>query len=128
MHTTRETSNDGQLPERTVWARMCTPLPDDPVIHAAAIAYLSDSGPMATVTHHYGIRGNGWQTASLDHAIWFHSRPRFDDWLLYASESTVAGSSRALILARMYDRRGDHVVSVAQEGLFRRPRSEIVLR
>ena len=108
---------DARLPQRTVWIRPSEPLPESPIIHAAALAYASDSGVVGTVAQHYGAWG---QTASLDHAIWYHHPPRFDDWLLYTSESPVGKAARALIQAHMYRRDGTLVASVSQEGLFRK--------
>jgi acyl-CoA thioesterase-2 len=94
-------------------------LPGDPIIHAAALAYASDSGMVATVDMRYGMWSPGGSTASLDHAIWWHHPPKFDDWLLYHSESPAANNARALIFSAMYNRQGIRVASVAQEGLFR---------
>lgn len=110
-----------RLPHRKVWGRPVAPLPDDPLIHAAAIAYFSDSGMIATVASVFGMWQPGGATASLDHSIWWHHPPRFDDWLLYTTDSPVANAARGLIWGAMYDTGGRRVVSVAQEGLFRRP-------
>jgi len=112
-----------RLPSRAVWTRPLGPLPDDPVIHAAFMAYMSDSGFIGTVAAPYGL----WATttgASLDHAIWWHHPPRYDDWILYTSESPVAHAARAVIFGAMYSGDGTRVASVAQEALFRpiRPR------
>ncbi|KAI9331431.1 HotDog domain-containing protein [Zopfochytrium polystomum] len=57
--------------------------------------------------------------ASLDHAIWFHSPFRADDWLLYEMESTRTGSGRGLCFGRVYTRDGTLVMSCAQEGVVR---------
>ncbi len=119
---TREDDGTGRLPQRMVWGRMTGTLPEDPILHAAALVYLSDSGLIATVAHHYGVWMPGGATASLDHAMWFHRPPRFDDWILYASESPAAHSARGLMFAGMYNRKGERVASVAQEGLFRKPK------
>lgn len=110
---------DTEFPERKVWVRPSAVLPDDPLIHAAALAYASDSGMVATVAMRYGMWSPGGATASLDHAIWWHHPPKFDDWLLYHSESPAAHAARAVIFSGMYRRDGVRVVSVAQEGLFR---------
>ncbi len=110
---------DTAFPERKVWVRPSGPLPDDPIIHAAAIAYASDSGMVATVGMRYGAWSPGGATASLDHALWWHHPPRFDDWLLYHSESPAAHGARAIMFGGMYRRDGTRVVTVAQEGLFR---------
>jgi acyl-CoA thioesterase-2 len=119
---TQESDGDGRLPSRMVWGKMASTLPEDPLLHAAAMVYLSDSGLVATVAHHYGIWMPGGASASLDHAMWFHRAPRFDDWLLYTSYSPAAASARGVIFAGMYNRSGVRVASVAQEGLFRKPR------
>jgi len=110
-----------RLPHRSVWGKPVAPLPEDPAIHAAAIAYYSDSGMIATVATVFGMWQPGGATASLDHSIWWHHPPRFDDWLLYVTDSPVANAARGLIWGGMYREDGTRVVSVAQEGLFRRP-------
>ena len=112
----------GILPHRTVWMRPVAPLPEDPLIHAAALAYASDSGLVATVASPIGTWHGQGTTASLDHAMWFHYPPQFDDWLLYVSDSPAAHAARALIHGYMYRRDGVLVASTAQEGLFRAPR------
>ncbi|MCZ2110333.1 MAG: thioesterase family protein [Dehalococcoidia bacterium] len=110
---------EDNLPHRTVWGKPTSDLPEDPLIHAAAMAYFSDSGLVATVGTAYGMWGPGGSTASLDHAMWWHHPPRFNDWLLYVSDSPAAHAARGLIFAHMYSREGALVASVAQEGLFR---------
>jgi acyl-CoA thioesterase-2 len=110
-----------RLPHRAVWGRPSAPLPEDPLIHAAAMAYYSDSGMVATVAHAYGTWQPGGATASLDHAMWFHHLPRFDDWLLYVTDSPAAHAARAVTWGGMYNREGTRVASVAQEGLYRKP-------
>ena len=54
--------------------------------------------------------------------MWFHGQPRFDDWILYASESPAAHSGRGLVFGAMYARPGTRIASVAQEGVIRVPR------
>ncbi|MBI2723771.1 MAG: thioesterase family protein [Chloroflexi bacterium] len=114
-----------QTPARRVWMRVRGELPEDPAIHAAMMAYASDRGLIATAHRRKAgePRGiGGWASASLDHAMWFHERPRFDGWLLYTSESPVARDARALIYGQMY-RDGERVASVVQEGLIRTART-----
>jgi acyl-CoA thioesterase-2 len=112
---------DGGLPRRMVWARTTSALPESPLIHAAAMVYMSDSGMVGTVGSHYGAWAPGGASASLDHTMWWHHQPRFDDWLLYVTESPAAHAARALTLGSIYTREGVLVASVAQEALFRRP-------
>ena len=108
------------LPRRAVWAKPSSVLPEDPLIHAAAMAYTSDSGMVATVAQAYGLWSPGGATASLDHAMWWHRPPQFDDWILYVTDSPAAHNARALTWGHMYRRDGTLVASVAQEGLYRR--------
>ena len=115
----RSAVDENGLPHRVVWGRMPAALPEDPLIHAAAMAYFSDSGLIATVDGGRNMWRPGGSAASLDHAIWWHYPPRFDDWLLYSSYSPVAHAARALVLGSMYNRAGVLVASVAQEGLYR---------
>jgi acyl-CoA thioesterase-2 len=108
-----------RLPKRMVWGRPTGPLPEDPLIHAALMVYFSDSGMVSTVASAYGAWGPGGATASLDHAMYWHNPPRFDDWLLYDTESPVGRAARALTIGSMYNRDGVLVASVVQEALFR---------
>ena len=102
------------------------PVEDDPAIHRAVIAYASDYTLLGTSALPHGL---SWMRgelvgASLDHAIWFHTPPsgppRADEWLLYATQSPWSGSGRGMNLGRIFNRRGELVASVAQEGMMRR--------
>ena len=103
------------------WFRTVAPLPDDPRVHRAILAYASDMSLLGTCTLPHGlswILGNV-MGVSLDHAIWFHDDPRADEWLLYACDSPWAGRARGFNRGRIYTRDGRLVASVAQEGLIR---------
>ncbi len=115
------------MPRRRVWMRVRGVPPEDPAIHAALLTYASDRGFIATAfagTQTRRPRGfsSMGTSASLDHSIWFHRPPRFDDWLLFTSESPVAHAARALILGQVYRRDGVQVATVVQEALIREPR------
>jgi|CXWL01.1.fsa_nt_gi acyl-CoA thioesterase-2 len=118
---------EGPTPTRRVWIRPRGELPDEEWVHAAVLAYASDMGLIATARMPHNIprnRGAGpMPSASLDHAMWFHHPPRFDDWILYTSESPIAHAARALIFAQMWRRDGTRVASVVQEGLIRTPKA-----
>lgn len=109
-----------EVTERRVWTRVKSPLPEDPVLHAAFLTYATDRGLIATARYAHGLTMQGFG-ASLDHTIWFHRPARFHDWLLFISRSPVAHAARALIFGQIYRRDGAHVASVAQEGLIRQP-------
>jgi acyl-CoA thioesterase-2 len=112
-------SIEDEMPRRRVWMRVKGVLPEDPVVHAALITYASDRGLISTARVPHDVTPNRNLSASLDHAVWFHHPPRFDDWLLCTSESPIAHNARALIFGQMYRQDGTRVVSVAQEGLIR---------
>ena len=109
-------------PRQNLWIRLKGPLPDDPAVHRAALVYLSDMTLIDTVlvAHGYSIARGGFQTASLDHAVWLHRPFRADDWLLYAQDSPSAQGSRGLTRGLLYTREGALAASTTQEGLVRR--------
>jgi acyl-CoA thioesterase-2 len=111
-----------EMPRRRVWMRVRGTLPEDPAVHAGLLAYASDRGLIATARIPLGGTRGSWSSASLDHALWFHRPPNFDDWVLFTSVSPVAHSARALIFGQMYRADGTRIASVVQEGLIRTPR------
>ncbi len=108
-------------PHKQVWTRAPFVLPDDRLTHETLFAYVSDYGLLWTALQPHGIfiGDERLQIASLDHVIWFHRPFRMDEWLLFAMESTNASSARGLCHARVYNRQGVLVASIAQEGLIR---------
>ncbi|MDT8757843.1 acyl-CoA thioesterase II [Sphingomonas psychrotolerans] len=112
---------DKMEPVQHSWFRVVAPLPDDLALHRAMLAYASDMTLLGTCLLPHGV---SWmtgevQTASLDHAIWLHEPFRFDEWLLYTTDSPWAGHSRGFNRGKIYSRDGRLVASVAQEGLIR---------
>ena len=59
------------------------------------------------------------QSASLDHAMWFHRAFRADDWLLYVQQSPTAAHARGLAIGQMFRPDGQLAITVVQEGLMR---------
>ena len=108
-------------PEQRVWMRAVSPLPDDLAVQQAALAYASDMSLLSTAMRPHGInwRTPGFQSASLDHAVWFHRRSNFNDWHLYSQHSPSASGSRGFNLGQVFDADGRLIASAAQEGLMR---------
>jgi acyl-CoA thioesterase II len=107
------------------WFRMVAPLGDDPLMHRAMMAYISDMQLLGTSILPHGlswVRGE-ISSASLDHAIWFHDDFRVDDWLLFTSTSPISRGGRGLNHAQIHSRDGRLVASVTQEGLVRKRRA-----
>jgi acyl-CoA thioesterase II len=116
-------------PRQSLWIRIAGRLPDDPAIHRAALAFLSDMTLLDTslVAHGFSVSDPEFQVASLDHALWFHRPVRADEWLLYVQDSPNSGGSRGLTRGLLYSRAGVLVASVAQEGLIRRRRDNPIV-
>jgi len=107
--------------EQNVWLRASGRLPDDPAVHRAVLAYLSDVTLIEAVLRVHGrsVLDGTLQVASLDHALWFHRPFRADEWLLYAQDSPSSQGARGLARGLIYSHDGRLVASVAQEGLIR---------
>ncbi len=120
-------SVDGErVAHQAIWLKAIAPLPDDPNLHRAALAYASDYSILEPIMRAHGVAWStpGLKAASLDHAMWWHRFARVDEWLLYVQESPNARGGRGLSLGRIYDRAGRLIASVAQEGMVRVPRGE----
>jgi acyl-CoA thioesterase-2 len=104
-----------------LWLRTAGELSDDPELHTCVLAYASDLTLLgaALVPHDVVLGTPAVQTASLDHAMWFHRAFRADEWLLYDQVSPSAGGGRGLATGRVFTAAGDLAASVAQEGLIR---------
>jgi len=112
-----------QVPRQNVWMRVRRPLGDDPELHRAVLAYMSDLTIQEPVLRAHGVPWAlpGLKVASLDHAMWWHRPARADQWLLYAQESPSARSGRGLSTGRLFTREGELVATVAQEIMVRVP-------
>ncbi len=117
----RYMSREPLEPRFNVWIRATGPLPDDPAIHQAVLAYASDMTLLDStlVAHGRTVFEREIQAASLDHALWFHRPFKADEWLLYAQESPFTGGARGFARGSIFTREGQLVASVAQEGLIR---------
>ncbi|TRW80971.1 acyl-CoA thioesterase II [Mycolicibacterium sp. 018/SC-01/001] len=119
LHTT-----PGKASQQQVWFKHAEPLPDDPVLHLCALAYLSDLTLLGSAVVPHRDVLDALTTASLDHAMWFMRPFRADEWLLYDQSSPSACGGRALTQGALYDIGGHLVAAVMQEGLTRfAPRS-----
>lgn len=112
----------GKASQQQVWFRHRDPLPDDPVLHICALAYMSDLTLLGSSKVAHRVERDHLQIASLDHAMWFMRPFRADEWLLYDQSSPSAGGGRALCQGTIFTREGAMVASVMQEGLTRFPR------
>ena len=109
------------LATRAHWMRVDGDLPDDPVIHACVLTYMSDSGPVGAARRPLRASGDwdAMMTASLDHCLWFHRAARADEWLFYELEAVACTNARGLARGEIWTRDGLLAVTVAQEALLR---------
>jgi len=112
---------DGRY-ERMAWVRITQALPDDPLIQACALTYLSDLTMLPTSLSPNIHMHDQLQMASIDHAVWFHAPIRTDQWLLFAQDTPVARGGHGLARGLFYDPAGTLIASVVQESLIRGPR------
>ncbi|MGE0384157.1 MAG: acyl-CoA thioesterase [Gammaproteobacteria bacterium] len=106
----------------TTWFRPRTPIAPHAGFHAAALAYATDwiCPYTAAMRHVRSVAGGELFPSSLNHAVWFHRPVRFDDWLLLATDSPIAGGGRGHTRGQVFTREGVLVASMAQESLMQR--------
>ncbi|OBI99735.1 acyl-CoA thioesterase II [Mycobacterium sp. 1465703.0] len=98
-----------------MWWRPDGAVPDDPVLTASLVAYLS----AVTLTEPaFAARGGVGASAQRDHSVWFHARAALSDWLLYDRSSPSSTDALALASGRMFNRNGELVCTVRQEMYF----------
>ena len=114
---------DGRY-ERMAWVRITEPMPDDPLIQACALTYLSDLSMVTTATSPHRGERDRLQVASIDHAMWFHAPVDTHRWLLFDQDTPAARGGHGLARGLFYDEAGVLVASVVQEGLMRTLRDQ----
>ena len=121
-------NSEPREPKAHSWFRTAAKLPpieENRGLHRAIITYASDYTLLGTSALPHGL---SWMRgelvgASLDHTIWFHREARADEWLLYATDAPWSGSGRGFNRGRIFNRDGELIASVAQEGMIRRRKS-----
>ncbi|HHW49914.1 MAG TPA: acyl-CoA thioesterase II [Pseudoclavibacter sp.] len=108
---------------QAVWLKTLGAFTGDAPLQRAALAYASDYTILEPIFRRHGIAWThrGLNSASLDHAMWFHRDARVDDWLLYVQESPTAQGGRGLAMGRIYNRQKELIATVVQEGMVRIP-------
>jgi acyl-CoA thioesterase II len=110
-----------KLTYNRVWMKAQGPMPDDPALHAAALVYASDTTVLDSILTTHGL---SWGfdrifAVSTNHSVWFHRPARFDEWVLYSTSSPVAADSRGLGTGHYFDRSGQLVATIVQEGIIK---------
>ena len=104
-----------------VWFRAVSPMTDNVALNQCVLAYASDMTLLDTCINPHGVT---WmdgkvQSASLDHAMWFHRPFKADEWMLYAQDAPSASFARGFNRGNIFTRDGTLIASVTQEGLIR---------
>jgi len=111
--------NGARLPHNRVWMTARGEMPDDPLLHAAALVYSSDTTVLDSIITTHGLSWGHDRifAVTTNHSVWFHRPVRFDDWVLYATTSPVAAESRGLGSGHFFDGAGRLLATVVQEGI-----------
>ena len=104
-----------------VWMRTIAPIEAEPVLHDAILAFASDYTPFEPILRRQGLSWitPGLRMATVNHAIWWHKHADPSEWLLYVQRSPSASGGRGLTHGQVFDRAGDLVATVTQEGMIR---------
>jgi acyl-CoA thioesterase II len=114
--TLTEVIDGVQLYSDSLWIRAAHPLSDDRLVHACALAYVSDLG---TGFGRVQLPGVGRGGPSIDHALWFHEPIRADEWVLLQLWPWKATPGRGLYRGALRNRDHRLGATVAQEHLLR---------
>ncbi|QZT64717.1 acyl-CoA thioesterase [Mycolicibacterium austroafricanum] len=108
-----------KLTHNRVWMKAHGAMPDDPVLHTAAMVYSSDTTVLDSIITTHGLSWGHDRifAVTTNHSVWFHRQVRFDDWVLYSTTSPVAADSRGLGTGHFFDRSGLPLATVVQEGI-----------
>lgn len=111
------------------WTRIAERLdPDDHLLRASVVAYLSDDVPTESVIYaHPDFKREvdlfeQFMTTSLDHAVWFHDLAGSHEWMLHDFNCDALRGGRGHTNGRIFTQGGGHVATVSQEVLLRKLR------
>lgn len=107
------------LHHNRVWLKTEGAMPDDPVLHSAALVYSSDTTVLDSIITTHGLSWGSDRifAATMNHSVWFHRPVRFDEWVLYSTSSPVAAQSRGLGTGHFFDRSGALLATVASDAV-----------
>jgi len=108
-----------RLDGNRVWMTAAGEMPEDPVLHTAAMVYSSDTTVLDSIITTHGLSW-GWDrifAVTINHSVWFHRQVDFSDWVLYSTMSPVASESRGLGMGHFFSPAGEVVATVVQEGI-----------
>ena len=106
----------GTMPFGSGWVRINVPVPDDRLAHACLHVYTSDltTGFMDLADDRIPVSG-----PSIDHALWFHSPVRADEWVYFECRPVKVGGRRGLYSGTAHDAQGRLLSVMTQEMVLR---------
>lgn len=110
----------GHVVTDCMWCRVPAAMPDDPVLHACVLTYLSDYGGGFVLLDVPGLPLGG---PSIDHVLWFHQPVRTDDWILVDLRPERASDARGTYFGTLRSADGTLAAIVGQECLLRYPKT-----
>lgn len=122
------TNHTKSPPSLRYWFRAKGKLSDDQALHRCVAAYTSDLIFLTVSLNPHRKKDFKTTSVSLDHSMWFHRPLRADDWILFVIHSPAAYNARGFVSGQMFDRKGELVVSLTQEGLLRPARKPPAFR
>lgn len=118
--TARTEGSDG--PSATTfhpyWIRHRGPIPDDPIMHLAALSFISDVGVSGSAHPPGTPLRDRFESVTLDHGLWLHHPAKVDEWMLIEVSPQAWGSGRGFANGTIHDGAGHLLASFAQEVLF----------
>lgn len=111
-------------PSLRYWFRARGNLSDDQALHRCVAAYASDLIFLTVSLNPHRGRGLKATSISLDHSMWFHRSFRADDWILFVMTSPTAYNARGFCMGEMFNRKGELVITLTQEGLIRKAKTQ----
>lgn len=106
---------------RNIWFKLKKEISLDQRQQQEFLAYAVDYDllVMSVISHYQNEYDQPLQVASLDHAMWFHRPFDVNEWLLFSMDSPNVSGARCLGKGSIFDRKGNLVATVIQEGLAR---------
>lgn len=113
---------DGRPVIHPYWVKTKAPLPDDPLLHAALVLYLTDIGTTGSARAPGTRLRDRLGAVSLDHTFWWHRPVRMDQWVRVNAASLSESGGRAKARGEVVSVDGVLVASFAQEAFVPEPR------
>jgi acyl-CoA thioesterase-2 len=106
-------------PSFRMWWSTDGPVPEEPGMHEAVLAYVSDltitAAPFRPLDGYAFDMLDRIVSATVNYSVWFHRPFRVDRWLLHDHSAVSAGGGLALSTSDWYDEDGALVATCAQQ-------------